>query len=231
MSKVYDMWGGGTTGGTKKKTGTIKASCWENHPVYEIDGMPIIGGSCTKAYPDTDVFIALDGGGRKGKRSYPWNKGVDIYFKIVDMQVPDDIKEFKKLLSYTAKQMKAGKRVFVGCIGGHGRTGLFLAALTTFMTGEKDSIKKVRAEYCPKAVESNVQMDWLHQYFDITKAEPSKKVVSNYSKNKGKNSWPDLPDNWGHQKEQGAWIDGKVTDAKPATYMHTGGSKIVLNND
>lgn len=220
MSKIIDMWGTGT--------GTKKGSCWEHHPVYEIDGMPIVGGSCTSNYPDVDVFIALDGGGRKGKRSYPWNKGVDIYFKIVDMQVPDDIKEFKKLLSYTAKQMKAGKSIYVGCIGGHGRTGLFLAALTTFMTGDKDSIKKVRKEYCPKAVESQVQMIWLHENFGITKVAPSKKVVSNYSKKKAKKESSILP--WGNP-QQDDWIQGKVTEQAPTNYMHTNGSKIVINND
>jgi len=219
-SKIVDMWGGGT--------GSKKGSCWESHPVYEINGMPIVGGSCTSNYPDVDVFIALDGGARKGKRSYPWNKGVDIYFKIVDMQVPDDIKEFKKLLSYTAKQMKAGKSIYVGCIGGHGRTGLFLAALTTFMTGDKDSIKTVRAEYCHKAVESSVQMVWLNKYFDITKVEPSKKVISNYSKKKGKKDSTILP--WGNP-QQDAWVEGKVTEQPPTNYMHTNGSKIVINND
>ena len=219
-SKVIDMWGG---------NGTKKGSCWESHPVYEIDGMPIIGGSCTSNYPqDVDVFIALDGGARKGKRSYPWNKGVDIYFKIVDMQVPDDIKEFKKLLSYTAKQMKAGKSVYVGCIGGHGRTGLFLAALTTYMTKDKDSIKTVRAGYCHKAVESNVQMLWLNKYFGITKVEPSKKVVSNYSKKKSKQEASVLP--WGNQA-QDDWVHGKVTEQPPTQFMHTTGSKIIINND
>jgi protein-tyrosine phosphatase len=218
-SKVVDMWGG---------KGTKKGSCWESHPVYEIEGMPIIGGSCTSNYPDVDVFIALDGGARKGKRSYPWNKGVDIYFKIVDMQVPDDIKEFKKLLSYTAKQMKAGKSIYVGCIGGHGRTGLFLAALTTFMTKDKDSIKTVRKEYCHKAVESQVQMIWLHEHFGITKVEPSKKVISNYKKPKKESFDP-----WtSHNKDQSdMWVEGKVTEQAPTQYMHTTGSKLVINND
>ena len=207
-------------------TKRLKVSCWENHPVYFINDMPIVGGSCTSNYPDVDVFIALDWNGKKGKRSYPWNKGVDIYFKITDMGVPEDTVEFIKLLSYTAKAMKSGKKVYVGCIGGHGRTGLFLAALTTLMSGEKDSITKVRAEYCKKAVESDKQMKWLHDNFEIVEVEPSKAIKKKKQPKKKKfDPWAN------HNNQSDLWVEGNVNEGKPETYMFTTGSKIVINND
>lgn len=152
--------------------------CWENHPIYMIDGMPITGGSCTRCYPkDVDLFIGLDWSMTSGGRSYPWNEGVDVAFKITDMSVPSSVFDFKKLIEYTANAMREGKTVFVGCIGGHGRTGLFLSALTMHMTGEVDSITKVRAEYCKKAVESTKQVNWLHEHFGIKKVANSKTLL------------------------------------------------------
>lgn len=60
----------------------------------------------------------------------------------------------------------AGGLVEVGCVGGHGRTGLFLAVLALVsahdtgaeLTGE-DAIKMVRGDYCSHAIESDKQ-EW-----------------------------------------------------------------------
>lgn len=222
MGKVTDIWG-------KKSKQSKPVSCWASHPPYLISDdegcHEIIGGSCTSSYPDVDVYIALDGGGCKGKRSYPWHEGVDIYFKIKDMGVPEDLDEFKNLLSYTAKAMRAGKSVFVGCIGGHGRTGLFLAALTKFMTGEKDAIKKVRKEYCKKAVESQKQIDWLNKHFKITKAEPTKKSFSAWS-SKG-STQKNFTDAWGSETGEEVAVEGPVTEGKPQLYMPVDGHCIL----
>ena len=66
-------------------------------------------------------------------------------------------------------------RLHCGCIGGHGRTGTFLAALVTEMSGEKDSISYVRDNYCHRAVESTCQIDFLAEHFGITKVAHAKK--------------------------------------------------------
>jgi len=232
MSNIADMWSNkGKKSKPKSKSKSSFVSCWASHPVYKIGKFGIIGGSCTSEYPDVDVFIALDGSGKKGERSYPWNKGVDIYFKIVDMGVPKDLTEFKKLLSYTVKQMKAGKKVFVGCIGGHGRTGLFLAALTKVMTGDKDAITTVRENYCKKAVESSEQINWLHKHFGIKKVEGSKATLSQvWQKGKGKGKT--------HVTQFGTdltedWIQGKVTENKAQNYMSVASKHgcLIVNKD
>jgi len=231
MSNIADMWGKAGKKSNSKSKKSSYVSCWTTHPVYKIGDLEIIGGSCTSEYPDVDVFIALDGSGKKGARSYPWNKGVDIYFKIVDMSVPKDLTEFKKLLSYTAKQMKAGKKVFVGCIGGHGRTGLFLAALTKVMTGDKDAITTVRENYCKKAVESSEQINWLNKHFGIKKVEGSKAKLSNvWGTKKGKGKNPTY--NFGTDLTED-WIQGKVTTNKPQVYIAVSSkhSCLIVNKD
>lgn len=151
-----------------------KTRCWESHPPYKIGEYVVIGGSCTSEYPDVDVFVGLDWSVKKGKRGMPWNSGFDIYFPIPDMGTPPSIVEFKKLLKYLKDSLVSGKSVYIGCIGGHGRTGLVLAALTTYMIGDKDSITTVRRDYCHKAVESTKQVKWLTKNFGIKSAEASK---------------------------------------------------------
>lgn len=205
--------------------------CWQKHPQYLIDGMPITGGSCTSHYPDTDVFIGLDYNAHMGDRRYPWEEGVDVFFAIPDMGVPKDLQTFNKLLAYTADSMRAGKSVYVGCIGGHGRTGLFLAALTTFMTGNKDTIELVRKKYCKKAVESNAQINWLHKHFGIIKTKPTKGAGSfPSSKGNGKVSYLGL----GEPKQtikSDPLLDTAVgvTQATKAKYHHAKGAGLFMN--
>lgn len=59
---------------------------------------------------------------------------------------------------------RSGKRVEIGCIGGHGRTGTFLAILDllTQPEGERDAeatMKRIWADYCGQAIESKDQ-EW-----------------------------------------------------------------------
>lgn len=191
--------------------------CYKSHPVYKIGDYKIMGGSCTNTYPDVDVFIGLDHNTKMGKRHFPWNAGTDVYFFIPDMGVPKHIQAFRNLIKWTALQLKDGKSVFVGCIGGHGRTGLFLAALTTYMIGDKNSITTVRDKYCKKAVESNTQVEWLNKHFSINKTKATKKAISDYKKKQGS---LDIP----------PWTDGRVSEDKPQVYMCVGGAGIIENN-
>lgn len=199
--------------------------CWESHPVYNIavEGIeyPIRGGSCTSTYPDdVDVFIGFDHGMRQGYRGFPWNEGTDIHYPIIDRSVPTSIKSFKQMLGWVSQRMLAGDRVFCGCIGGHGRTGLFLAALTKFMNGDKDAITTVRKNYCTKAVESVSQVDWLVKHFGINEVFGSDgfkpKVVTSGKWFPGSTDNPislDPLDNINHKR-----VDGKVTTGVTTMY-------------
>ncbi len=153
--------------------------CYHSHKPYQItdnlDTYSIVGGACVDDYPDVDLFIGFDHRMTSGIREFPWHPGVDIKYKIRDGTAPESIENFINLLDYTARKLREGKSVHCGCIGGHGRTGLFLAALTTFMNNDKDSITTVRENYCSRAVETTTQVEWLNKHFGI------KKVAGSYT--------------------------------------------------
>ncbi len=104
------------------------------------------------------------------------------------MSVPTSQVDFDNLIKWTLIQLHKGKRVYCGCVGGHGRTGLFLSALICTATGNKDAISLVRSTYCHKAVESTKQIEWLHEHYGITKIAGSKSAMSGHVKkgSKGK---------------------------------------------
>lgn len=67
---------------------------------------------------------------------------------------------------FAQKLADAGENVEVGCIGGHGRTGTFLACLAVLcgVDAEK-AVSWVRSNYCKEAIESDEQ-EWLPLAFD-----------------------------------------------------------------
>jgi hypothetical protein len=169
------------TGTWKKTKGTGKAykwapMCYEDHPALPLgEGLVIYGGSCSHpVVKDADVYIGLDSGMVLTKRSWPWEPGQEVFFKISDMQAPPDAHAFVKLIDWTAGEIISGRKVHVGCIGGHGRTGTVFAALAKVMLGEEDAIEYVRKNYCKKAVESDAQINFLHTVFGIKKVAGSK---------------------------------------------------------
>jgi hypothetical protein len=72
-----------------------------------------------------------------------------------DFGVPADPALVLTALSSVIDRARTGERVEIGCIGGHGRTGTALAILA-ILTGHPaaDAVAWVRANYCPKAVET-----------------------------------------------------------------------------
>jgi hypothetical protein len=203
-------------------TNLYSGGCHTKHPK-----MPIVvggqtyyvsGGSCTSptpAYQEHDVIIPLDWGYRSVAGKAPWDDAgsdkptPEVHpYLIKDMTAPEDPIRFAKMIEYVASQILAGKKVFVGCIGGHGRTGTVLAALVAHMTGEKDAITYVRKHYCDHAVETTPQVNFLHKHFGIKK-------IDGY-KSKG---W----DGYGHASHSGkAFKDFPPTSSKVSP---KGGSK------
>lgn len=179
-TSLWDGYGGYgndlTVSKSKGKPSAPMKRCYHTHPPLPLeDGLVMYGGSCNSpSVKDADVYIGFDHGMSISPKSFPWNEGCEIKFKITDGSAPTDVKEFKKLVEWSIEQIRNGKKVHAGCIGGHGRTGTFLAALVTVMTGEADSITYVREHYCKKAVESQTQVDWLNKHFGIKKAKPSR---------------------------------------------------------
>jgi hypothetical protein len=67
-----------------------------------------------------------------------------------------------------------GKTVHVGCVGGHGRTGIVISAIVAELTGKKDAIQWVRKHYCKKAVESKAQVQFLMKHYGVTEVTGTK---------------------------------------------------------
>lgn len=162
--------------GGKKDYGGY-GSCYVSHPPLKltIEGQEyeIRGGNCGSPIGEYDVLIGF-AGPRPPKRFYPWLGKTVVDFPIQDMGVPTHQVDMDNLIKWTVNQLKKGRKVYCGCIGGHGRTGLFLSALVKETMGVEDAITHVRTNYCHKAVESTKQIDWLHEHYGITKVKGSK---------------------------------------------------------
>jgi protein-tyrosine phosphatase len=118
-----------------------------------------------------DAWFTIQGGPYK---DCPWNsfgvrvaeeirKDAEVVIPIQDFSVPTK-KEMNKGMVPIVDAILQGKQVYVGCMGGKGRTGLTLAIIAkTF--GAKNPIEDVRAQYYPHAVETEEQEFFVHGYF------------------------------------------------------------------
>jgi hypothetical protein len=155
-------------------------SCYESHPPVPIGPGFVYGGSC--GWPkvkDADIYIGLDGSmGFMNTHRYPWHPEqdgpVEVLFRIPDGHAPKDAHEFKAMINWLSEQLLKGKKIHIGCIGGHGRTGMVIAALKRQVDGTEDAITWVRENYCHKAVESSSQVQFLADHYGIKKVQGSR---------------------------------------------------------
>ncbi len=82
-----------------------------------------------------------------------------------DYGVPEDVDALRGALTDLLDRARAGERVEVGCLGGHGRTGTALACLAVLAgTPADDALAWVRTTYCYKAVETASQEDLIASF-------------------------------------------------------------------
>jgi len=75
-------------------------------------------------------------------------------------------KEWWKSLVNAIKGLSEEGDIGIYCYGGHGRTGTalsILASLSGNVPEKEDAVDWVRRNYCPEAVESWVQIDYIKQ--------------------------------------------------------------------
>ena len=161
-------------GGKKKKGGyTFAPRCYEKHPTFKLSNGILCGGSCSHPIvADADIYVGVDSYMHFKTPQYPWNAAksggpIEVLFPISDMCAPTDVAEFKKMIDWLAQKLEQGKKIHVGCMGGHGRTGTVLAALVAQITDSKDAIEWVRKNYCKKAVESHSQVQFLVKHYGV----------------------------------------------------------------
>jgi protein-tyrosine phosphatase len=94
------------------------------------------------------------------------------HLPIPDFSVPDNDELVLEILRGVIYQMALGNVVHVGCRGGIGRTGLFLALLYKALVGKEERrwqtpLLWVRQHYMSHAVETYEQAEYLRS-FDVT---------------------------------------------------------------
>lgn len=91
----------------------------------------------------------------------PW----DVSIPTRDFSVPDQADMIRGLWQ-SLWILRRRKALYVGCMGGVGRTGLFMAVMYRLLTGVEGegAIIKVRAEYKPHAVETDEQKRWVSEF-------------------------------------------------------------------
>lgn len=73
--------------------------------------------------------------------------------------------ELRAALLGLLDRARAGDRVEIGCLGGHGRTGTALACLAVLTgTPADQAVDWVRASHCPKAVETDAQRTFVESF-------------------------------------------------------------------
>ena len=85
-----------------------------------------------------------------------------------DFELPVDVGAMVDGLNWVLAGARAGQRVEIGCIGGHGRTGTALACLATMAGGRRwqatDPVQWVRQTYCRDAIETDQQAAFARRF-------------------------------------------------------------------
>lgn len=93
-----------------------------------------------------------------------------LFANIVDYSAPSN-DAFLKQLYYVAGALKNGKRVFVHCFGGHGRTGTALAAIKVLMEKMDPEDALDTAFRYAKGPESEDQEDYIRYLSDLFRGD------------------------------------------------------------
>lgn len=91
----------------------------------------------------------------------------DIALDIDDFKTPD-MAETLEVVHEIAKEIVAGNPVYIGCMGGWGRTGTIMACVAKAF-GDTTPIARTRAEYQSRAIENYAQEDFVRDFEPLGK--------------------------------------------------------------
>lgn len=152
--------------------------CHESHPDLHIGGGILVGGNCRNhaRHKDVDLYVALDGSMEHPLYEVGKAPPHCVYYPIKNMKVPTRPDKFEALVDMIVGVLGKGGKVHVGCIGGHGRTGLVIGAVVARLeiAPENDAINWVRKHYCKRAIETAGQEGFLITYFGSKPIPPRK---------------------------------------------------------
>jgi len=97
-----------------------------------------------------------------------------IYFPIRDFSIPQGREDLRKVFE---EILVSDQDVYVGCYGGKGRTGLFMAAFLKYL-GDQNPIDTVRSQYSSHAVETQEQANYVMDFFslEVPSSSPTSKI-------------------------------------------------------
>jgi hypothetical protein len=124
-------------------------------PVVLADGTAVVPVSLLGGDPcERDVAPAF-GLYLDARWDPPWPHA---YVDWPDFGLPVDGDGLRAALVALLDRARAGERVEIGCLGGHGRTGTALACLAVLAgTPADQAVAWARGAYCPRAVETDAQ--------------------------------------------------------------------------
>lgn len=93
---------------------------------------------------------------------YRLDGSIEIGVPTLDFSVPM-VDDLQRGLTDAVNHILRGEEVYVGCMGGRGRTGLFLAILAKAF-GEKSPVEYVRLHYYTRAVETQEQYEFVGEF-------------------------------------------------------------------
>jgi len=195
-------------GGTVQVVSTYKHCEHDGVEPIMIGGFPVHLGGCNYLKPaiidHADLIVSLMGG--MPKQSFFGQR-----LPMMDAELPDRggvPSSWAQVINFVADEIRAGKKVVLYCVGGHGRTGVAAASLLAILEPETaDPITAIRERYCKQAVESRAQALAVFALKGITELpEQHQKEFKEYTYTPH-TSW----------KQPVPGLDGKSTDGK---YYH-----------
>ena len=128
----------------------IDAGFWGMYRKHQVFGGPF------DQYPGKPYFGVI-------VRAEKVPDNYDVHLPIRDFDVPHDEKYVILALKRTITAILDDEPVYIGCMGGWGRTGLFMALLCKVF-GCTDPIEQVRETYHPHAVETKAQAKYVADF-------------------------------------------------------------------
>jgi len=153
---------------------TPKFACHETHKAVTIapGTAKVRGGNARRPEAGYQVYADLDTLGNPAETAQaPWrvkDGALKVRYYIPNYHTPKDPHSFKAFVAWLCTQVQEGKQVHIGCIGGHGRTGLVIAAMRSVLAHDKEAILWTRKNHCKKAVETDEQVAFLVKHFGCT---------------------------------------------------------------
>lgn len=146
--------------------------------IVEVGGLKVyLGGAGYEPFMDLSGYDVVVPFLETGHRTLPRVLESAKAETIVLYPIPDFDgvpKDWRKFLDEMITELRLGKKLIAFCMGGHGRTGTFLASLIAILEPEvEDPIAAARTRYCDRAVETEEQTDaiftlkrkrWLGKY-------------------------------------------------------------------